>query len=63
MDIFDAYVTPSALSGLSVIALNKSSLNEMGSIQRNMLRYIVGWTRIPEEPWDATMRRMENKVT
>ena len=62
LKLFDAYVTPSALYGLSAIALNKSSLNGMGSIQRKILRYIVGWTRIPEEPWDVTMRRMKHKV-
>ena len=27
-----------------------------------MMRGIVGWVRIPEEPWDQTMRRMGTRV-
>ena len=34
----------------------------MDVTQRKMLRRIVGWRRIPEEPWDITMHRIKLRV-
>ena len=31
-------------------------------VQRKMLRKIVGWIRVKDEPWDTTMRRMKVRV-
>ena len=39
------------------------SLQKIDVVQRKMLREIVGWTRIHNEAWDVTMRRMNVRVT
>ena len=60
---FQAYVTPCALYGLGALTLGKASLERMAIVQRKMLRLIVGWTRIEDEPWKTTMQRMKIKVS
>ena len=37
-------------------------MSSLDVVQRRMLRKIVGWTRLENEPWDDTMRRMNLKV-
>eukprot|EP00973_Karenia_brevis_P033083 4565612-Karenia_brevis.AAC.1 len=59
---FDAYVTPSALYGLAAIAITTTSLQTLGIVQRKMLRLMVGWTRVQDETWEATMHQMKMKI-
>ena len=43
--------------------MGKTSLERMAIVQRKMLRLIVGWNRIEDEPWKTTMQRMKIKVS
>ena len=60
---FQAYVTPCALYGLGALTLGKVSLERMAIVQRKILRLIVGWNRLEDEPWKTTMQRMKIKVS
>ena len=60
--LFHSVVSPVALFGLSCISLTDGLLRKIDVVQRRMLRCIVGWTRIPDEDWEITMRRMRDKV-
>ena len=40
----------------------KRFLHKLDVVQRRMLRSIVGWVRIPDEPWENTMRRMNQRM-
>ena len=62
LKLFDAVVTPTILFGLAVLPLGAASLGKIEAVQRKMLRKIVGWVRIQNEPWDVTMRRMKLRV-
>ena len=62
LKLFDSVVSPSLLFGLAVLPLQVSCIDKLNVIQRKMLRKIVGWVRIPDEPWNVTMRRMTSKV-
>jgi len=62
LKLFDAVVTPTILFGLAVLPLSTASLRKIEATQRKMLRKIVGWIRIQNEPWDVTMRRMKLRV-
>ena len=62
MKFFDAVVTPMMLLGLHTWALTDMHLcNE--SIQRWMLRSMVGWIRIQHETWHNTKGRVKTRVT
>ena len=37
-------------------------LHKLDVVQRRILRSIVGWVRIPDEPWVITMRRMNQRM-
>ena len=50
------------LFGLATCALTRRQVESLDVLQRRMLRSIVGWVRVPDEPWDDTMRRMRHKV-
>ena len=45
-----------------VLPLNQRDLHRLGVAQRKMLRSIVGWIRIADEPWRDTMRRMNERL-
>ena len=55
-------VSPSLLFGLAILPLQASSTEKLDVVQRKMMRKIVGWVRVPEEPWEDTMRRMKGRV-
>ena len=55
-------MTPTALYGACVLALRKEQLERFAATQRKMLRNIVGWVRVLDEPWEETMRRMKRRV-
>ena len=59
---FDAVITPTILFGLSSCAMTRARMCSLDTLQRRMLRKIVGWTRVVDEPWEDTMRRMRLKV-
>jgi len=60
--LFSAVVTPCVLFGLSTCALTGAQVESLNVVQRRMLRVIVGWVRLREEPWADTMRRMRDRV-
>ncbi|OLP96509.1 Myosin-12 [Symbiodinium microadriaticum] len=62
MKFFDAVVTPTILFGLHTLALTGVQLSKLDSIQRRMLRSMVGWIRIQDESWHDTMSRMKSRV-
>ena len=62
LKFFNICVTPSLLFGLSVLPLSHTQLKEMDALQRKMLRRIVGWRRIADEPWRLTMTRMNQRL-
>ena len=62
MKFFDAVVTPTILFGLHTLALTGAQLSKLDSIQRRMLRSMVGWIRIQDESWHGTMNRMKSRV-
>ena len=59
---FDSVVTPCALYGICAMPLGVAQQNLLWSCQRKMLRSIVGWRRLPDEPWEETMRRMKARL-
>ena len=62
LKLFHATVFPTAMFGLSSLALTQKHLHKLDVVQRRMLRSIVGWVRIPDEPWEITMRRMNERM-
>ena len=62
LKLFDSVITPVILFGLAVLPLTQGSLQQILGTQKKMLRKIVGWVRIPDEPWELTMRRMKVRV-
>ena len=60
--LFSSVVTPSALFATSMLSLTRTQLDRLGSVQRKMLRNIVGWVRVDGEEWETTMRRMKQQM-
>ena len=60
--MFQSVITPTVLYGLSTVPLTVVQLSELDRLQRKTLRLIVGWVRVPEEPWSETMSRMKDKI-
>ena len=60
MKFFDAVATPTILFGLHTLALTGVQLSKLDSIQRRMLRLMVGRIRIQDESWQDTMSRMKS---
>ena len=58
----ESVVKPAALFGLHILPLSLKDLHHIASMQRRMLRLVVGWRRQTDEPWADTMRRMRNRV-
>lgn len=63
LKLFDSVVTPTILFGLTALPLHQSHLDKINVTQRKMLRKIAGWVRLPNEPWETTMKRMTDRVT
>ena len=63
MKLFDAAISPSLLFGMATIPLYENLATKIDIVQRKMMRRIVGWTRVPGEEWELTMRRMGEKVS
>ena len=62
LKLFHATIFPTAMFGLSSLALTQKHLHKLDVVQRRMLRSIVSWVRIPDEPWEITMRRMNQRM-
>ena len=62
LKLFHATVFPTAMFGLSSLALTQKHVHKLDVVQRRMLRSIVGWVRTPDEPWEITMRRMNQRM-
>ena len=60
---FDVCVSSVILFGLVTFPLIKQKLKFMDQLQRKMMRRIVGWSRIENEPWRDTMIRMNGCLT
>ena len=59
---FDSCVTPAFLFSLSVLPISKLRIKDMDQLQRQMVRRIIGWRRLPEESWKETMSRMNIRM-
>ena len=53
--LFHATVSPTAMLGLASLPLTQRFLHKLDVVQRRMLRSIVGWVRIPDEPWETQL--------
>ena len=62
LKLFDAVVTPTILYGLRTLPLTHFQLQKLHALQGRMLRSIVGWVRVGDEPWRMTMHRMKLRV-
>ena len=62
MKFYAAVVTPTMLFGLHTFALTAVQLSKLESIQRRMLRSMVGWIRIQDETWHDAKSRMNTRV-
>ena len=62
LKLFHATVSSTAMFGLASLPLTQRFLHKLDVVQRRMLRSIVGWVRIPDEPWENTMRRMNQRM-
>ena len=62
MKLFDAPVTQTVLFALPLLTLAQKHFSHLAVAQRKMLRNIVGWVRVADEPWDQTMARMRDRV-
>ena len=62
LKLFDSVVSPTALFATSSLPLTSAHFSRLGRAQRKMLRCIVGWVRIDDEPWSDTMHRMRNRM-
>ena len=60
--MFNAIVTPTIIYALIVLPLGRHDLQKLDIERRKMLRLVVGWQRIPDEPWEDTMRRMTMRI-
>ena len=60
--LFDAVMTPTIPYGLHTLPLTHFQLQQLDALQRRMLRSIVGWVRVGDEPWRMTMHRMKLRV-
>ena len=58
----EATVFPTVMFCLASLPLTQGSSHKLDVVQRQMLRSIVGWVPIPDEPWDITMRRMNQRM-
>ena len=62
LKLFDSIVSPTALFATSSLPLTSAHFSRIGRAQRKMLRSIVGWVRISDEPWSDTMHRMKQRM-
>ena len=62
LKLFVSTVSPCALYGLGALTFTNRQLRTLEHAQRRMLRTIVGWVRIEDEPWHETMSRMKTRV-
>ena len=62
LKLFHATVSPTAMFGLASLPLTQRFLHKLDVVQWRMLRSIVGWVRIPDEPSENTMRRMNQRM-
>ena len=62
LKLFHETALPTTMFGLSSLALTQKHLHKLDVVQRWMLRSIVGWVRIPDEPWEITMRKMNQRM-
>lgn len=62
LKLFDSTITPTLLYRLLQIPLLQHQCSKLDSLQRRMLRQVVGWVSMPNEPWDLTMSRMKRRV-
>ena len=59
---FVASIGPTILFRTQVMRMSKVQLQEMDRIQRKMMRRIVGWRRLDDEPWNETMQLMNLRL-
>ena len=62
LKLFQSVTSPTILFGLSEIPLMRSQVKQLDTLQRRMLRRVVGWIRSPAESWSDTMRRMNTRL-
>ena len=55
-------VTPALLFALPAIPMTKTRISQLDVLQRKMLRRIVDWRRLDEEPWRDTMHKMSERL-
>ena len=63
LQYFDACVSPAMLFSLTTLPMTQLRLWKMDTLQRKMIRRIVGWRRVVDETWQQTMSRMKQRVS
>ena len=56
-------MSPCALFGLGALPFYVKWAQKLDAVQRKMFRNMVGWSRVSEDPWADTMRRMNARVS
>ena len=51
------------LSAMAILLLSKTQIGSIYVVQRKMLRRIIGWHRIHDEPWHDTVTRRRERVS
>ena len=59
---FDACVSPTVLFALCTLPVTRKRLEMLDTLQRRMLRRIVGWRKLADESWHDAMVRMNERV-
>ena len=62
MKLFISTVLPCLMFGLSSVPLQSKHLKMIQTTQNKMMRRMVGWRRLQNEPWSDTMHRMKQRV-
>ena len=60
--LFDSVVTSSALYGLTTTPLSSHSFEKLAATQRKMTRCMVGYSKLPEDTWEAMYSTIKRKM-
>ena len=54
--VFEAVVTEVMMFGLPSLTLTISHIHKKSTVQRDMLRRVIGWLRFENETWETTIK-------
>ena len=60
--VFESVVKPSILYGLTTAALTANDLEKLDTVQRKMLRLIVGYVKLEGDSWEDMYRLIKRRL-